>query len=58
MTVTAMSVITSFLLPYHPCQRYALMPSFTARPIPHRLTMTRNGPPGTFLAIFGPPPRP
>ena len=30
------------------------MPSFTARPIPHRLTMTRNGPAGTFLAIFGP----
>jgi hypothetical protein len=30
------------------------MPGFTARPIPHGLTMTRNGPAGTFLAIFGP----
>jgi len=28
------------------------MPSFTARPIPHRLTVTRNGPAGTFLAVF------
>jgi hypothetical protein len=40
MTVTAMSVITSFLLPYHPRQRYALMPSFTARPIPHTYMAT------------------
>ena len=39
-------------MPYHRSQRYALMPSFTARPIPHRLTITRNGPAGTFLAIF------
>ena len=30
------------------------MPSLTARPTPHRLTTTRNGPAGTFLTIFGP----
>src|ERR1700750_2455364 len=30
------------------------MPSLTARPRPHRLTTTRNGPAGTFLTIFGP----
>ena len=34
----------------HGRQRYALMPSLTARPMPHRLTMTQNGPAGTFLA--------
>src|SRR5947199_2234934 len=30
------------------------MPSLTARPMPHRLTTTRNGPAGTFLTILGP----
>src|SRR6185312_9989126 len=40
--------------PHDGRQRYALMPSLTARPTPHRLTTTRNGPAGTFLTIFGP----
>src|SRR5580704_9260521 len=35
-------------------QRYALMPSFTASPSPHRLTNTRNAPAGTRRAILGP----
>src|SRR6266702_1313657 len=39
---------------HHGRQRYALIPSLTARPTPHRLTTTRNGPAGTFLTIFGP----
>src|SRR5712671_6938658 len=38
----------------HGRQRYALIPSLTARPTPHRLTTTRNGPAGTLLTIFGP----
>src|SRR6516164_7283566 len=40
--------------PHHGRQRYALMPSLTARPTPHRLTTTRNGSAGTFLTSFGP----
>src|SRR6516165_1172235 len=40
--------------PVHDGQRYALKPSLTARPTPHRLTTTRKGLGGTFRTSFGP----
>jgi hypothetical protein len=47
-------MVTKFGLLHQQHQRYALMPSFTARPMPHRLTKTRNAPAGTLRAILGP----
>jgi hypothetical protein len=47
-------VVTKFGLLHQQHQGCALMPSFTARPMPHRLTKTRNASAGTPSAILGP----